>query len=439
MAAFRSRRLESLLETSVADASYQQVVNLVGVEEYTDLDFKREAYENTEGGRKSLATDVAAMANTAGGLLVLGMHEDDQARATGPSGMAVSDGEVSRMRSVVASKVHSTPAVDIRIVENPEVPGTGFFLIAVPRSPMGPHAVVTDQSMRFPRRNGATTIYLSEPDVAQAYRERFAGLQNRLDDAAAHEAYLLSRLEPGPRYVVVTLVPDLDGYAPVDQDLVEAFQAAVVGESPQVIFKDWRWTRVLVGPGYLIADTSGPAAPELAGIACALHHTGAGTYATHVSNDPAVQTSDDVVDDRLTAAVIGALRFLARHARDRAATGGNATLRATVFPVDEPPSAGPRLVQRWAAPGAPPNPAGAWAGSPPVATAVGDIDALADDGPALLAATHTLVTGLVQHVGVPEARQVTRSGEIRPSAWPTDRQRLVREWAQANGAGTVEA
>lgn len=233
MAAFRSRRLESLLETSVADASYQKVMNLVGVEEYTDLDFKREAYENAEGGRKSLATDVAAMANTAGGLLVLGMDEDEQARATGPSGMAVSDGEVSRMRSVVASKVHPTPAVDIRIVENPEVPGTGFFLIAVPRSPMGPHAVVTDQSMRFPRRNGATTIYLSEPDVAQACRERFAGLQSRLDDAAAHEAYLLSRLEPGPRYVVVTLVPDLDGYAPVDQDSVEVCQATVVGESPR--------------------------------------------------------------------------------------------------------------------------------------------------------------------------------------------------------------
>lgn len=47
MAAFRSHRLESLLETSVADASYQQVMNLVGVEEYVDLDFKREVYENT--------------------------------------------------------------------------------------------------------------------------------------------------------------------------------------------------------------------------------------------------------------------------------------------------------------------------------------------------------------------------------------------------------
>lgn len=89
-----------------------------------------------------------------GGLILLGMDEDEQARATGPSGISVDDGEISRIRGVIAARVHPLPpAVEVQVVENPDTPGTGFILFAVPRSPMAPHAVVTDQAMRFPRPN----------------------------------------------------------------------------------------------------------------------------------------------------------------------------------------------------------------------------------------------------------------------------------------------
>ncbi|WP_146173749.1 hypothetical protein [Saccharothrix carnea] len=63
----------------------------------------------------------------------------------------------------------------MRTVQNPDRPGTGFILIAVPRSPLGPHAVVVNDSLRYPRRHGRMTTYLSESDVAQAHRDRFTG------------------------------------------------------------------------------------------------------------------------------------------------------------------------------------------------------------------------------------------------------------------------
>src|SRR6185437_1612153 len=100
----------------------------------------------------------------------------------------------SRRCGYPSAGVGPLPSMDIRIVVNEEKPGTGFYLIAVPRSPTAPHAVLVNDSLRFPRRNGRTTAYLSEPDVAQAYRERFAGLQSRLDVAEVHEKFLLERL-----------------------------------------------------------------------------------------------------------------------------------------------------------------------------------------------------------------------------------------------------
>jgi hypothetical protein len=73
------------------------------------------------------------------------------------------------------------PVFDVVRVEDPARPGHGLVLIAVPRSQLAPHAVIVNDGLRYPRRNGATTRYLSEPEVAAAYRERFAAAQRQAD------------------------------------------------------------------------------------------------------------------------------------------------------------------------------------------------------------------------------------------------------------------
>jgi hypothetical protein len=52
------------------------------------------------------------MANTAGGVIVLGIAEDNRARAAAAPGVALSDGEVGRIRQIVASLVSPLPTVD---------------------------------------------------------------------------------------------------------------------------------------------------------------------------------------------------------------------------------------------------------------------------------------------------------------------------------------
>jgi hypothetical protein len=39
--------------------------------------------------------------------------------------------------------------------------------------------VIVNQGLRYPRRNGTVTRYLSEPEVATAYRERLVGAQRQ--------------------------------------------------------------------------------------------------------------------------------------------------------------------------------------------------------------------------------------------------------------------
>ena len=187
MAVLRSRRLQDLLGAPADSLTYQHLASLAGsgVGEAADLDFKEALYGASESNKRSLAVDVAAMANTLGGLVILGVAEDDQARAVSVPGVALSDDEVSRMRQIVAGQVMPMPAFDIRQLEDPATPGRGCLVVMVPPSPIAPHAVVIDKnSLRYPRRNGATTTYLSESDVAQAYRDRFTGLQSKVEATA---------------------------------------------------------------------------------------------------------------------------------------------------------------------------------------------------------------------------------------------------------------
>jgi hypothetical protein len=82
MIAFRSRRLEGIFGARLDVVSHAQVTTLVtnAVTESHELDFKAELYGRSDRPKRGLAGDVAALAKTSGGVLVLGIAEDNQAR-----------------------------------------------------------------------------------------------------------------------------------------------------------------------------------------------------------------------------------------------------------------------------------------------------------------------------------------------------------------------
>ena len=72
MTALRSRRLEALFGVPLDDLKTAHIQQLVtnAVTEAFDLDYKRTTYGSSDGDKRALRIDVAALANTAGGVIV---------------------------------------------------------------------------------------------------------------------------------------------------------------------------------------------------------------------------------------------------------------------------------------------------------------------------------------------------------------------------------
>lgn len=443
--ALRSRRLETLLGAQLDAVTYQQVSAIVTnqVPEAFDLDFKQALYGNADRDRRELATDVAALANTAGGLIILGIQEDDRARAGRVTPVAISDAETARMHQILASLTAPLPVFGIVPVERPTSPGMGFYLVAVPRSARQPHAVIVNEGLRYPRSNGSTTRNLAEAEVATAYRDRFLSVGVQTDRAVEAERDLLIRLAVDRLpWVVVSLVPDVPGDMAIDAAVRRDFRTEMIGTDPLIVHAGVEWQRIAVGRRRLIADGTMGQDARANWVAAELHSDGAGAFAVVIPNlnEGRAGRSDTerlVEDESIVMGVISGLRLLARHARDRTAAGGGALARAQLYPASaEVPlrlghsrgliNMGGSLGDQILA--SPMHPA----------EQLAPLDDLADDGPGLLATVARLVGELFQAFGYPEITQITRDGRLRRRYWLAQRWPALEAWAKTAGVEISE-
>jgi len=444
--AVRSARLEQVLGASLDRVTAAQVRDLVAneVPEAFDLDYKREMYGRTDADRRALAGDVAALANTAGGLIIIGIDEDAQARAGEATPVPLADDEVARIRQIVGSLISPVPTIDVYLLpdtgsaaEDDKAARTGFIMIAVGRSLAAPHAVLVNDALRYPRRNGATTRYLSEPEVAEAYRARLAGLGAQADRLDTVWRAGLERLDVRDAvWAAVALTPELPGEMRINQASHRAFQSAFQGRSPTIAGPDFPVGRTHVGLGFLHADGAEDHAAELATwVSLDLHTDGGGFFAMYVGRrrDETEQQAPVQADDELlTVAVLSALANLGEHASSVAA-GGDALLRAGLWKPSEgmPVHLGHRRGFGGATYGASPR------RTPltPVET-VAPLDALTP-GPSLVATAARLCQQIGHAFGAAELGQLTEDGQIRRRYFSNGFPRLEK-WADAAGVKTVD-
>jgi hypothetical protein len=126
------------------------------------------------------AKDVAAMANTRGGLLVYGV-EEQRGAGTAKDFKPVDNSEASqrRLRSLAAARIRPIVAGLGTVPLTNDNGDKTVLVVSVPRSPDAPHVVGEKDRLGVPFRDGADTQWMSERDIERAYRDRFS---NREDE-----------------------------------------------------------------------------------------------------------------------------------------------------------------------------------------------------------------------------------------------------------------
>ncbi|RCG19134.1 hypothetical protein DQ384_38305 [Sphaerisporangium album] len=465
---YSPRRLETLFGAPLHLVTHQQITSLVGnadAREAEDLDYKRQ-YDSgdrtkKEKGNDDIAVDIATFANHLGGLIVVGMAEVQEIPSAALGVHLV--GLEGRITNAAAARIHPLPRFECRPVPDPNNPNQGFLLIAVPPSALAPHAVSIpsqrEQGLRWPRRHGADKVWLSEAEIAASYRRRVMAatdqaarlLEVENDAVLAAAVTSASRQYPLP-LLVVTLVPDLPGDLLLDGVKMRAFEESTRDEVAMVGSTLPTFTSASVAHRRLVAEdaTDTPYA-----VRAQLYTDGSGTFAVHpTAITPA--GSDNftvrVLDAEIAARTASALRYMARHARDRAGVNGAALARAmlvadthlhpavspqpemeTLWPFNNPDFVRYRVDL---------NAATRYAGAErPLGTRVARIafgeagvwlDDLADDGQPLAKAAAQLTGDLFQTYGVPENQQIARDGTIRPYAWGSHWE-TVQKWVVNTG------
>ena len=113
-----------------------------GEQENVSLDYKASLAigEWSDRNRNELAKDLCAFANSAGGMIVIGIGEVDHKPATIDEGVDTRLVSKEAIESALAARIN--PRIDgltIKEIPNPKMPFYAYFVIGIPRSMRAPH------------------------------------------------------------------------------------------------------------------------------------------------------------------------------------------------------------------------------------------------------------------------------------------------------------
>lgn len=181
------------------------------IEEGWTLDYKSSVNIETTAGKRELARDISGFANSAGGILLIGVNENKQAGHPGrpllePLGVLRMPGFNQRVQDIVADAV--VPRLTgLSTREIPLSSGLAIYVVAVEDSWCGPHMVGAYDDYRFHFRTQLRVDPMPEHLVAARYAARVAS-ESRLADAVDNpEIALLERDHLNPLGLRVALVP----------------------------------------------------------------------------------------------------------------------------------------------------------------------------------------------------------------------------------------
>lgn len=220
--------LHAALGEPGGDLTFDLVLNAcdVGATERADLDWKRDLpltassdqHEARRHQQLELAKDIAAMANSGGGMVVYGVAETRESGASAAERVVpVGDVDETTLRAIrqVAGNLVYPPVTRLELLPlHPTgAPQDGVLALLVPESPDTPHLVRPPKGADWfgvPYRHGPDTEWMVERQIASAYAAREAGYRRKTADFDARFQSFLDTLGGGTdvRWVVAMAVPD---------------------------------------------------------------------------------------------------------------------------------------------------------------------------------------------------------------------------------------
>ncbi|MGW7610307.1 AlbA family DNA-binding domain-containing protein [Streptomyces sp. NPDC054766] len=450
---YRSRRLEVLLGNSLDAVSYGALAALANnseAAEAEDLDYKRELLAADDKGKEELAKDVAAFANHIGGVIVVGMA-DVKGIPAKVMDSDVFDAHQRHLQQVVVRYTAPPVRFDMRAVHNPDDPGRGFLLLAVPRSPYGPHAVTapptkaTEAALRYPRRGASKTDWLTETDVATAYHRRFSSVADRGRRLADVEQELLRSLPvSNVAHLVVSVAPEVSGDMQITRESYGRHKEELLATGRFLGDDTSTFSDVRIGSRRLIAH--GGDARGYWYNQCELHRDGSGSWAMRLGSRTSIVDAEEfswTEPDTVVYELLSALHILGSYARDRTGATGAAVVKAAIVDAPHSHPAGPAKPE--ITPFLPfridsynhslgtrfplSTQFSTYADSQSAAL----LDDLADGSTGLVQAAALVADELFHAFGIAEAAPISRDGEIRTSAWSPDLKSKIVRWASGHG------
>ncbi|MEV0360637.1 ATP-binding protein [Nocardia sp. NPDC050697] len=142
-----------------------------GVEEADDLDWKSELLPVKGLQLTDFPKDVAAMANSGGGLIIYGVRESQKA-ATERIGVGECDEGYERALNTAAVNAITPPVFGLKVHRLGSVDKRAVA-VEVPASVDGPHLIYRNEYFGAPLRNNADTVWMKERQIEAMYRARF--------------------------------------------------------------------------------------------------------------------------------------------------------------------------------------------------------------------------------------------------------------------------
>lgn len=178
-----------LLAQDINTITFQDVVDFCNqqIVESTELDYKQII-------PRDLTKHFAAMSNRFGGLIIVGVEEDQQTGLPSMYEGLVNDGKLTDRVHQFANNVRPLPSYHVRTTE--EVGGKAFLLIRISEGDAPPYTPKNDPTVYLRTGNITTPLERADVDIVRdLYAKRANAEAERRDNVARAEARLLVRLE----------------------------------------------------------------------------------------------------------------------------------------------------------------------------------------------------------------------------------------------------